>query len=160
MNIQTFLVVGSIAALTYTILNINNTLGTHTSWQLDNEAIFSATAIGQSIIEEIELKAFDEKTLSGRIETPDSLTSSALLGKETGEFTYSSFDDFDDFNGYVKKDTLDRLGVFSSRIDIYYVTTMSPDNKSLSRTFSKRVDIYVSNTYLADTLFFSKVISY
>lgn len=160
MNIQTFLVVGSIAALTYTILNINNAVGTQTTKQLDNEAIFTATGIGESLLEEIDLKAFDEKTISSRINSADSLTSSSFLGTESGEFSYTAFDDFDDYNDYVKIDSLNRLGVFYSQIDVYYVTTMSPDTKSLSRTFSKRIDISIINKYLIDTLFFSKVTSY
>ncbi len=61
MNIQTFLVMGSLVALTYTILNINTKIGTETTWELNNEATFTATGLGQSLLQEIELKAFDEK---------------------------------------------------------------------------------------------------
>lgn len=160
MNIQTFLVIGSLAALTYTSLNINNKISTQTTWELNNEAMFSGTGIGQSLLEEIELKAFDERTISSRINTTDSLTTTAALGIESGESILTTFDDFDDYNGYIKRDTLNRLGVFSAEIEVYYVNTMSPDVRSESRTFSKRVNVYVSNKYLLDTLVFVKIASY
>lgn len=160
MNIQTFLVIGSLVALTYTILNINSKVGTETTWELNNEAVFTATGIGQSLLQEIELKAFDENTISVRRTSTDSLTTTAHIGKDSGESVDSTFDDFDDYNGYVKTNTLERLGVFTANIDVYYVTTMSPEVKSVNRTFSKRIDIYVSNQYLLDTLKFSKIASY
>ncbi len=151
---------GSLVALTYTILNINTKIGTETTWELNNEATFTATGLGQSLLQEIELKAFDEKTISVRRTSTDSLTTSAHLGKDSGESVDSTFDDFDDYNGYVKTNTLDRLGVFTANIDVYYVTTMSPETKSANRTFSKRIDVFVTNQYLLDTLVFSKIASY
>jgi hypothetical protein len=127
---------------------------------LNNEATISAAGIGQSLLEEIELKDYDEKTISNIVTDPDSLTSSYSLGKDFGETTHYTFDDFDDYNGYTKIDSLDRLGVFSTKIEVYYVTTMAPDTKILSKTFSKRINISIANEYLTDTIVFTRVMSY
>ena len=160
MNIQQFLVISSIVALTYVILSINNNHGLQTEWELNNEAIITSTGIGQSLLDEIELASFDEKAISNTLTTPDSLTTYHLLGKNDGETTHYTFDDIDDYNGYTKVDSLNRLGTFSTEIKVYYVKTMFPDSKTLNRTFSKRIDIIISNEYLIDSMVFSKVISY
>lgn len=160
MNIQTFLVIGSLVALTYTILNINNKTGIETNMQLNYEAVISGTSIGQSLLEEIAVKSFDERTISKRMTSKDSLTINSLLGKDAGEVSVKDFDDLDDYNGYIKRDTLSRLGIFSCNITVYYVVTLSPGTKSTSRTFSKKIDVIVSNKYLADNLFFTKIASY
>ena len=145
MNIQQTLVIGSILALTYTILTFNNTQGIQTEWELNNEAIISSTGIGQSISEEIELRSFDEKTVAMSILNKDSLTLGAFLGKDYGETSHYTFDDIDDYDGYTKVDSLNRLGVFTTKIEVYYVNTMLPDNKIINKSFSKRINIYVSN---------------
>ena len=160
MNIQTLLVIGSLIALTYSILTMNTSQSVQAGFQLNNEAMISATGIGQSLLEEIELKAFDEETISNTITDTDSLTSSFSLGKDSGESTHYTFDDFDDYDGYTKTDSLSRLGTFSTEIEVYYVNTMAPDTKVTYKTFSKRIDILVSNEFLLDTLVFAKVISY
>jgi hypothetical protein len=159
MNIQTFLVIGSIAALTFTILNMNNHHGQQTEWELNNEATISGTGIGQSIFEKIELASFDENTISKMVTSTDSLSSSVSFN-DPGETTHYLYDDIDDYDGYKNEDTLDRLGVFTTEIEVYYVTTMFPDTKISNRSFSKRINIFVSNEYLIDTLVFSKVICY
>ena len=160
MNIQTLLVIGSLIALTYSILTMNTSQNVQSGFQLNNEATISATGIGQSLLEQIELKAFDEETISNSVADTDSLTSSYSLGKDAGETTHYTFDDFDDYNGYTKTESLTRLGTFSTEIEVYYVNTMSPDTKVFYKTFSKRIDISVANEYLLDTLVFAKVISY
>lgn len=160
MNIQQLLVIGSIIALTYTILSINNSNRYQTEWELNNEAIISSTGIGQSLLEEIELKAFDEKTISHLVTTSDSLTASSYLGKDSGESSQYTYDDIDDYDGYTKVDSLNRLGVFSTSIEVYYVKTMYPDVKIASKSFSKRINIIISNEYLIDAVVFSKVIAY
>lgn len=160
MNIQQFLVISSIVALTYVILTFNNNHGIQTEWELNNEAIISCTGIGQSILDEIELRAFDEKTIAKTITTTDSLTPSSLLRKDSGETSHYTFDDIDDYNGYTQIDSLSRLGVFTTSIEVYYVNTMFPDTKIFNKSFSKRINIYVTNEYLIKPVLFSKVLSY
>lgn len=160
MNIQTFLVMGSIIALTFTILTMNRSQSYQSTLELNNEGIITATGIGQSLLEEIQLKSFDEKTISKVVTDVDSLTSYLSLKPESGENSQYLYDDIDDYNGYEHVDSLQRLGVFTTLVNVYYVETMNPDEKVNNRTFSKRIDISISNEYLLDAVVFSKVISY
>lgn len=160
MNIQTFLVMGSIVALTFTILTMNRSQALQSTLQINNEAILTATGIGQSFLEEIQLKAFDENTIDSLISDANDLTGAQLLKPETGETSFYLYDDIDDFNGYTHSDTLDRLGIFQTEIIVYYVETMKPDQKLTTKSFSKRIDIKIKNEYLIDAVVFSKVISY
>lgn len=59
---QTMLVLGGIVLFSYLILNFNNASISQLNLSLENEAIITATAVGQSIIDEAQSRAFDENT--------------------------------------------------------------------------------------------------
>ncbi len=155
---QTLLTIGGILLLTFLILSYYRSSGTQTEISINNEAIITGTGIAQSLFDEIQGKAFDETTTTASVSDANNLSSS--LGKDSGESLRSSFDDVDDYRKYTTNDTLSKLGVFFSEIDVNYVSASDPDVISYSRTFAKRVDITVTNDYLTDTLKFSQVISY
>jgi hypothetical protein len=144
------------------ILGVNNTETGQIKNTLTNQAIISATSIAQTLLEQIQTESFDQKTVNKSVTIPDSLTAPALLGKDAGETTITTFNDIDDYNNYTETDTLGVLGTFNVKATVSYCTKMNPDVSSSSRTFSKRVDIAVYNKYLLfiDTLKISKVISY
>ena len=154
------LVIGGVLLLSYLALSYHSSTAYQTSATLYNEAVITGTGIAQSLMEEIQSKAFDEETISGPKDSPDSLTNPFDLGPETGEPNATKFDDVDDYAGYTTTETNGRLGDFDAVVNVFYVNTMSPGSKSFGRTFSKRVDIYVSTYVLKDTLKLNHVISY
>ena len=81
-----------------------------------NEAVVTATGLGQSLIQEIAGKAFDENTVLSPVSKTTGLSS--ILGKETGETNRSLFDDIDDFNNYRDSVTLGSYGFFKYKIQI------------------------------------------
>lgn len=151
---------GSLIALTFTILTMNRSQSYQSTLEINNEAIITATGIGQSLLEEIQLKSFDENTIDTVVTDVNNLTSPLYLKSEPGESTQYLFDDIDDYNGYKHLDILQRLGIFTTDVEIYYVETMNPEEKLSNKTFSKRIDIAISNEYLLDAVVFSKVISF
>lgn len=155
---QTILVLGGIILFSYLILSFNNASIIQLNMSLENEAIISATAVGQSIIEEIQTRAYDETTVSNYVGDTDDL--SKQLGKDMGEATPNQFDDIDDFNDINRTETLGRLGDFTARIKVYYVNRNNPNSKSFSPTFSKRIDVTVKNLYLPDSVMITNVVSY
>ena len=159
-SIQQMLVIGGVLLLSYLVLSYHSSTGYQTSATLYNEAVISGTGIAQSLMEEIQSKAFDEKTTAGTVDSPDSLTNPFDLGPDATENLPKKFDDVDDYNDYRTTVTHGRLGDFDAVVNVYYVNTMSPGSKSFGRTFSKRVDIYVNTYVLKDTLKFNHVISY
>ncbi len=157
---QLLLVVGSLILLGMLALMVGRTFTTSAGWDSANQALITGTAIAQSMLEETQLRAFDEKTVNASVKLADSLTSPVNFGPEAGETTSSTFDDISDYNGYIRSDTLEGLGVFTTSVAVHYVPTMYGETISWSKTFCKRIDVCTYNKYLADTIKLSYISTY
>ncbi|NNJ52694.1 MAG: hypothetical protein HKP17_05950 [Ignavibacteriaceae bacterium] len=135
--------------------NTERILSTYT-----NESVIDASGVAQSIIEEIQKKAFDESTITKAVWKIDSLTSIINLGSEAGEYQHTDFDDIDDYNNYNTTVTLDRMGDFDISVIVNYVSTLNPKLISSTPTFSKRIEVSLTNYSLLDTLKYHHVVSY
>jgi hypothetical protein len=154
------LTIAGILLLSNLILNVNkaNTermIATYTS-----ESVINAAGLAQSIIDEIQTKAFDENTITTAVSKTELLTPVSDLGPEPGEAKNTDFDDIDDYNNYTTEIILDRMGDFDLKVKISYVNTSNPNILSSSSTFSKHVEVLVTNYSLMDTLKFNHIISY
>ncbi len=157
---QQFLVICGLFLLGGLILNLNQTNTNSSSEIYDNEAVITGTGIGQSMLNQIMTKAFDEKTVKGSVSNLANLTPPGSLGKDPGESIPTQFDDIDDYDNYSTAITVGRLGNFNVSVHVYYVSYSNPDLKSLAATFLKRIDVTVTNPLLADKLVLSQLISY
>ncbi|NLT51092.1 MAG: hypothetical protein GXX85_09270 [Ignavibacteria bacterium] len=153
---QTILVLGGIILFSYLILNFNNASITQLNLSLENEAIITATAVGQSIIDEAQSRAFDENTVSNFV---DKVADLSLSLKSDNEVNSTDYDDVDDYNGMKRTETLGRLGNFDLEVEVYYVNK-STLAKSFAPTFSKRIDVKIKNNYLPNEIKLSHVVSY
>ncbi|MCX7985083.1 MAG: hypothetical protein N3A63_09305 [Bacteroidetes bacterium] len=75
------------------------------------------------------------------------LTPVNRLGRDTikypKEYTFSDFDDVDDFNGYIHVDR-DSLGnVYNTKFEVFYVREDDIDTRSTTPTLVKRVEMKV-----------------
>lgn len=157
---QNILVIGALSILTLLILNFYDSDSNQLSISLYNEAVVTATGLGQTVIEEISSKPFDEKVINQYVEVPDSLTPALSLGAETGETDIYLFDDMDDFKNYSRTDSLFRLGNFNINVDVNYVEETKPDIAGNVRTFYKLATITVTNPYLKGALKLNYIASY
>ncbi|MFA5805997.1 MAG: hypothetical protein WC879_15275 [Melioribacteraceae bacterium] len=157
---QIILLIGSLILLIIFSLNFYNSYRSKSEIDFYNQALITGTGIGQSIIDEIQTRSFDQKTVTKAITSTDSLTAVGSLGPESGETSVTKFNDADDYKNYVRLDTLGVMGIFKTQVNINYATKMNPDLNSLSKTFTKRIDVFVTNTYLQDTLKLKHVITY
>lgn len=157
---QTLLVTIGLLLFTIFILTVYRTTTSRFAFAIANEALLTGTGIAQSLIDEITLKNFDEKTISGIVSTPDSLTPTISLGPETGESDVTKYDDIDDYNNYKRTETLSRLGNFVSWVKVYYVNPNSPDVMSLTRTFAKKIEVFVQNSFVTDTIKMYRIVTY
>lgn len=160
MGAQTLLTIGGIVLLSFVMLTFYESEGNTTSMTIFNEALITSTGLGQTLIEELSLKAFDEYTINNIAESTDSLTLANYLGPEYDETSIDLFDDMDDFNNYERTDSLSRLGNFNIKVRINYVLYEEPDSIVNVRTFYKQARISVTNAYLVDTLTLSYTASY
>jgi hypothetical protein len=157
---QTTFLIGALLIFTILAITFNQKNNISLDTDLDQEATITAIELGDAFLEEINRKAFDDNTVSNTVDTVTSLTPSTSLETETGEISKVDFDDIDDFNGYIQKDTLNNLGVFLITVDVYYVDSDYPDIRSSIRTFTKRIDVEISNEYMRKKVKLSYLAAY
>jgi len=160
MGYHQILTIASIFLLSTLILNVNNATTQRLTSMYSNEAAIDASGIAQSLIDEIQTRAFDERTIYKMVTTTDSLTVVKLVGKDAGETVSTQFDDIDDYNNYTRTDSLSRMGNFNTKVLVYYIDKNNPDTQSAVRTFTKQIDVHITNFSLPDTLKFSHIIGY
>ena len=160
ISMERLYVVGGIMLLSVITLIFASSSSEHTTINFNNEAIITATAIGQSLLEEIQSRAFDENTVNSHAEIVDDLTKYNKLGPESGENNINQYDDIDDFNGYSRSQVLSRLDSFDIKVNLYYVSTSNPEVNLSGESFSKLISISISNEYLLNTLKFNKIVGY
>jgi hypothetical protein len=154
------LAAGALFILTLLILLFYQSSAEQTSISIETEAVLAGAGIAQSLIAEIQKRSFDEKTTTKTTYYPDSLTVPDSLGKDSGEFFFTQFDDVDDFDDYKVIDESTRLGKYKLHVKVGYIDKMIPDSTIDHRTFSKRINVTVSSVYLHQPLEFNHVIGY
>jgi hypothetical protein len=154
LSIAGFVLLGNL------IINVHKANTERMLTSYTNEAVINASGLAQSIFDEIQMKAFDEKTVNQAVSSTDSLTTANNLGPETGEIFNTDFDDVDDYNNRNTTVTLDRMGDFSIKVSISYVNNLNPQVKSGTPTFAKHIQVQLVNYNLPDTLKFDHIISY
>ena len=159
---QMLLSVLAMALLGSVLLMMNSTTLDSGSSVETTEYVIMASSLGVSQMEQALGKAFDENTVSSDVGSVSSLSST--LGKE-GTEVETTFDDFDDYNGFSKTIVGDsvffRSATYEIRDSVDYVTiSANTVVTSASRTYHKRLRVWVSSPFMRDTLKFSTVYSY
>ena len=154
------LTIAGIFLLSIFFLSVNKSNTERSSSLYESGSVIDANGVAQSVIDEIQCKAFDEATISKSVWDSDSLTSPKSLGPELGETNHTQFDDVDDYNNYSTVINVDEYGDFGVRTTVKYIQNMNPDLVSITSTYSKRIEVDVTNYSYPDTLRYYHVISY
>ncbi len=155
---QTMMTMGAMMLLSAIVLRVN-------SANLNNESIRDkaqygvlATSIATSIIEEAQSKAFDENTDTNSVALLSQLSS--VLGPEGGE-TEETFNDFDDYNGFTKRDSTMPSAIFDIACDVVYVASNNIEGFSTNRTWHKKITVTITSPFTpADTFRTASIYSY
>lgn len=158
-KVQYIFIVGVMFLVSQLTLRLNSSVLQAKVLGTENESVLAATSFAQAFLHEVTARHFDERVIGKKITTVDSLTVPASLGPETGE-TYSTFDDIDDFNGYVRTAINDRLGTDTLRVAVSYTNKTSVGTTSSARTFMKSIAVTISGPYLPKTITMRTVVSY
>ncbi len=155
MVIAAMILLGTLA------LSVNTTLINSSTTSLEMEAGLDALSYGQSLLDEILSKEFDENTINQRVFSYSSMTPISQLGPDAGEsFTLPDssatdnfqsklmYDDVDDYLNYRRIVRNSRLDNFTLTVVVDYVNEDTPDNPTTSQTFYKRVTVSISNPYM------------
>lgn len=145
----------ALALLGFTMLSTNtNNLQQGTVLRQTEIGIY-AISLATSYLQKAEGLNYDEAT----IDPPTGITSptqfSAVLGRDAGEPANvdTLFDDFDDYNGFDKADTIQQVGLFNSKASVYYLTTVVPFTESGTRSIYKQMDIRVASSSVSRNVF-------
>lgn len=158
-GIQTFLSLGAMVLFAVLALNLNRTIINSEEQKIDAEVVSTATALGQTLINDISKRGFDEGTLSFPAYNANILTNVGSLGPESGEIL-STYDDVDDFNNYTKIDSTPRLGVFNLKVLVNYVDEDNQVTVINAKSRAKRIQVSVYNSFRSDTLYLTTYKSY
>jgi len=159
---QMLITIAALLLLSLVILRINNVFFSTSSVMLDTKFGVLAVSLGTSIIEEANSKAFDKATDTTSISQTSVLTTVASLGPEAGEI-YPNFNDFDDFNGYVRStagDSSFQSAPFYISCQVGYITPSNPESFVSSQTWHKKINVTVTSPSMKDTIRLSSVFSY
>jgi len=147
---QTLLTIVAIVLLGSNVVSINRTFAQHGVVLQHTEIGIFGVSLAMSIVEEAQGKAFDKNT----VDTVAVITSdlSSTLGKDAGETTRSTFNDFDDYNGWADSVTIPGVDTFRRWAEVVYVDTTNPNGSASGRTWHKKLTVNVMpNTAGADT---------
>jgi MSHA pilin protein MshD len=163
------LAVGAMMLLAISILGINNKFLNTSSVLYNTKFGVLAVSLGTSIVEEANGKAFDLAGSDDAITSLSQLTPPSGLGPAVGE-VYPDFNDFDDFNGFHKTDSIKinskTFAVFDIDCNVRYVVDGNPSAVSSIATWHKRIDVSVTSESMKnannqqDTVKLSSVYSY
>jgi hypothetical protein len=163
---QIMFVLGAFALLSILTLSFNRTMYGSLVLGLEMEATLNALSIGQSMIDEIMQKTFDEKTIDRVAYAYSDVTPNSSLGPESGEAisgidsaytsggvfhdyqSRSKFDDVDDYKSYHRRVWDPRLGWFDVVDSIMYVSEYTPNKDTTSATFYKKIVVVVRHPNL------------
>jgi len=154
---QMIMTMGAMILLSTIVLRVNTHNLTNESIRDQAQYGVLATSIATSIIEAAQSKSFDEKTDSNSVSNLSEL--STVLGPESGE-TESTFDDFDDYNGFTKRDSTMPSAIFDISCQVVYVKSNNIEGSTTDRTWHKKINVTISSPFTPDTFKTSSIFSY
>ena len=173
------LTLGAFTLLATLTLTINRTLLSATNVGYEMEATLNALSFAQSMMDEILLTDFDEKTTTGvKVYTATDFKAPASFGADAGTFVGASttvekaitwydtaytdsygsfhdfqsktyFDDVDDYHKYKRYAEDPRMGKFAIVDTCQYVNEDTPDVVVTSQTQHKRITVNVQQFSMA-----------
>ncbi len=169
---QTLLTIMALVLMGRLVLNVNSsTLDAGFTKDMAEYRI-TATSLGTSLLESANSLAFDEATVDTFLleSQISSLTDTSSFGPDSGEVNNTLFDDVDDYNGYVKIDTVQNSAIFKVQAKVNYLDVSgSTLSVTAAKRFNKLISVYVTSDYLVDysvdpprpdTLVFKSIFSY
>ena len=135
LSIAAFMFLGTV------LINFNHLVLASTEDMSNSHDLIIATTIASTWVDEAQSLAFDQTTVDSPAYDPAKLTDPNSLGTDGGETDYTTFNDFDDFEGYSITQQADgNNGLFRSDFTVSYVDPEDINFRSV-QTFMKRLDV-------------------
>ncbi|MCW9065124.1 MAG: hypothetical protein OQJ78_02430 [Ignavibacteriaceae bacterium] len=157
---QSIISIAGIILISLLSLNVNQDIIQKSQLINSNEVLIGASSVAQAVIEEIQLKAFDENTIHKCTKYESNLCAPHHLGPDYGEYSHNQFDDIDDYNNYSTSVELEHLGRYDISVKVNYKINMHTDQMSSTQTFVKEIAVEVDNFSLPNPVKFYQIIGY
>ena len=145
---QMIMSLGAMLLLSTIMLRVNTANLTNESVRDDAQYGVLATSLATSLIEQAHGLAFDEKSDTTAIYSVSDLSS--VLGPESGEGA-GAFDDFDDYNGFTRRDSSMPSAVFDISCSVVYVDLSNIVGSTTNRTWHKKLIVTITRPVSADS---------
>lgn len=159
---QMILAIGAMVLLSTIVMRVNDTFITSDEVLDQSKYAFLATSIATSVIQEAKNLRYDEITTDSTIGEIKSKDLFSTIGYDYGENprVASTFDDFDDYDGW--QDTVKTLpsAVFNVSCRVIYVDETHPTVEASGKTFNKMITVTVTSDYMTDVIQLSSIFSY
>jgi hypothetical protein len=156
-GVQMMLVLGALTLLSILVLTLNRAKLFSDQQMSNAEYVMAATAVGQTLINEISTKSYDAATAGDEDAEVSSFTAPGGLGAGWWE-SYPNFNDVDDYNRFSTTVSTPRAGDFGLSCRVQYVNPANPDVPVNTRTRTKRVTVVITSPLMEHpvTLFYFK----
>jgi len=154
---QTMMTMCAMMLLSAIMLRVNTSNLTNESVRDQAQYGVLATSIATSIIEEAQSKSFDHNTDTNSVKLLTQLSS--VLGPDGGE-TEETFNDFDDYDGFTRRDSTMPSAIFDLACEVVYISSNNIEGFSTSRTWHKKINVIISSPFSPDTFRTSSIFSY
>jgi hypothetical protein len=184
MNLgQTFITMGMLILLVLSVISADRMIMDVTETTFQVEALTASSTIANDLIDEILSKSFDEKSdLTGSQST--SAFSCPPGGKDnewgpegskerdkvtplpdtssTGNYKSNIyFDDVDDYIGYSRAVTMNKISGYNASVNVFYVDPNYPDVPLTTQSYYKEVEVTVQHPfYLKTPVVYTALVSY
>jgi len=155
---QMLLALGALIFLSTIILRFNRAELKSDEVMYNSKFNVLASSLCTSLIEEAKGKAFDNNTDSAAVNSVSLLSSK--LGPETGENSSDDFNDFDDFNGYVRTDSTMPSAVFYVTSKVTYIDGSDLNKVSTTQTWRKAITVTVMSSSMSNPVEMSSIYAY
>ena len=162
MGTSFLMTIGALLLLGIFTLTANGLIAQNERIAEENEYTLTSLSIAQSIIDEAKSKAFDQTTLSAPLDSALTLTLPDNLGPEPGEsvpspdslsaeeyLSRSTFNDVDDYNGYVRVVNTPRASGYTVSVSVMYASPSWPDSNLTTMSFCKRMSVTVTSPHVS-----------
>lgn len=131
------------------LMNANSMIHRNSTLHIDGELEQEVISLGQEIIEEARSKSFDNVTVNASAPPaliPGGFTAAGNMGKDAGESIRTTFNDFDDYDGWSTTMTTTH-GDFDVSVEVFYVDDTNYQKMTSPSTF-KKIEVTVQSEFL------------
>ncbi len=148
-GVQMMLVLAALTLLSILVLSLNRAKLFSDEQLSQAEYMMEATAVGQTLINDIHTKEFDAATATDPNADVSAFTAPRSLGHGWWE-SYPNFNDVDDYNRLRTTISTPRAGSFTLACRVHYVDPAQPNTPLGVRTRTKRITVSVTSPFLND----------